>query len=381
MLTVLDLGPDSRERGLAHGRAMPRQIADNVETYLARFEEGGSKRKTVLEQGEAWADLIKRDNPEYAVEMGGIAEGARLSLGEIGMLNARYEITYCLFASEADTANRGLMPEQEGCTSFGLLPEATKDGHTVMGQNWDWLERVHGRTFIMRVKRSETFDEGKPSFIGFTEAGIAGCKMGLNTAGIGLCVNGIVTAREGANPFRKPFHVRCREILDAWAFDKALLPVIENDRTCSANFVIGHADGEIIDIEATPDFYSLIHPDDGMLTHANHLLKEMRVKSEFERISPSTLFRSARLDRLMRKHHGRLDLELIKQCLGDRFSAPMAICRTADPKVPAAKRTITVATIVLDLTERVLYASDGPLTQAPLQTFTLDAARQSEIAA
>ena len=190
-LTVLDLGSDPRERGVMHGRAMRDQIRDNYATYVDRFKAGGAKLPVILEQSDGWAAFIARDNPEYSEEMLGIAAGSGVSLTEIAMLNARYELTYSVFGSEAQSVNSQAPLEQEGCTAFGLLPEMTASGHTLIGQNWDWLERVRGRVFVMRVRRSMESRKGKPDFIGFTEAGIAGCKIGVNEAGIGLCVNGL----------------------------------------------------------------------------------------------------------------------------------------------------------------------------------------------
>src|SRR5580658_10392025 len=124
-LTVLDLGSDPRERGRIHGRAMRSEIRDNYATYVERFQAGGAKLPFVLEQSDAWAAFTARDNPEYAEEMAGVAAGADLSLTEIALLNARYELAYCVFGSEAQTANTPATTEQEGCTSFGLLPEMT----------------------------------------------------------------------------------------------------------------------------------------------------------------------------------------------------------------------------------------------------------------
>src|SRR5580704_10705353 len=141
-LTVLELGSDPRERGEIHGRNMRADIRDNYATYVARFEAGGAKLQVVLEQSDAWAAFIARDNPEYAEEMQGVATGADLSLTEIAMLNARYELTYGVFGSEAKSLNSPTVQEQEGCTAFGLLPEMTDSGHTLIGQNWDWLQKV-----------------------------------------------------------------------------------------------------------------------------------------------------------------------------------------------------------------------------------------------
>jgi isopenicillin-N N-acyltransferase like protein len=381
-LPVLDLGADPHERGVAHGRAMAAAIRANLETYFSRFESGGATVATVRSEGERWAEFIAADNADYGEEMAGIAGGAGLSLTEIAVLNARYEITYCLFSSEARVMNTGRPPpEQEGCTSFGLMPEVTASGHTVIGENWDWLENIRGHTLVQRVSRAGRPEDGKPDFVGFTEAGIAGCKMGVNAAGIGLCVNGLVTARDGANGLRKPFHVRCREVLDAWTFDKALQPVVQTDRTCSTNFLIAHADGEIINIEATPDYCTYLYPVDGLVVHANHLVKETRIASEFERIAPHSLYRGPRLERLLRRHAGRIDLDVITEALSDHFSAPAAICRHPDTSLPAPKRVISVTAIAIDLNERLLYATDGQICQSAFQRFTLPARAAATAAA
>jgi isopenicillin-N N-acyltransferase like protein len=372
-LTILDLGLDPRERGRVHGRSMRSEIRDNYTTYVERFEAGGAKLPYVLEQSDAWAAFIARDNPEYAEEMAGVAAGAELSLTEVALLNARYELTYGVFGAEAQSVNSPQIQEQEGCTAFGLLPEMTANGHTVIGQNWDWLQKVQGHVFVMRVKRSSEPGPIKPDFVGFTEAGIVGCKIGVNAAGIGLCVNGLVTNRDGANGFRKPFHVRCREILDAWTFDKALLPVVQTDRSCSANFLIGHADGEIIDIEATPDYCSYLYPENGVVTHANHLVRETRIASQFERIAPHSLYRANRLERLLRKRGGDIGIDTIQTLLSDHFSAPASICRHPDLTLPEPKRVTSVTAAAIDLNARTLYVTDGPPCQSAFQKVPLHA--------
>jgi len=388
-LTVLELGADPRERGQIHGREMRQQIRENYRTYVERFQAGGASLPVVLEQSDAWAAFIALDNPEYADEMAGIAAGADLSLTEVAMLNARYELTYGVFGSEAQTLNQPAVQnrdreeakppqEQEGCTSFGLLPEMTASGDTMIGQNWDWLQKLQGHVFVMRVKRSAEAGKGKPDFVGFTEAGIAGCKMGVNAAGIGLCVNGLVTRRDGANGFRKPFHVRCKEILDAWTFDKALLPVVQTDRCCSTNFLIGHAEGEIINIEATPDYCSYMYPQNGVVTHANHLVSETRIASEFERIAPHSLYRANRLERLLRHSSGQIGIDTIHNLLSDHFSRPASICRHPDMTLPEPKRVISVTAAAIDLNARTIYVNDGPPCQSPFQAISLHASTSTK---
>src|SRR3546814_6078810 len=79
-----------------------------------------------------------------------------------------------------------------------------------------------------------------------------------------------------------------------------------------------------------------------------------------ERLSPSTLYRANRLDRLLRPHLGALDLDAIRAALADHFAWPNAICRHPDARQPAAKRTMTNAAFVIDLATRTMHVADGP---------------------
>lgn len=367
-LPVLDLGDDPFERGLVHGRTLAPAIADNLKTYLARFEAGGLDAETARQEGEVWAEVIAGQNAEYAAEMRGIAEGAGLPLGDIAMLNARYEITFGLFGKEARSVDRAAIADDaDGCSTFGAMPETTASGHTILGQNWDWLAGVYGRCVVLRIRRTD-----RPSLICYTEAGIVGGKMGVNEHGIGLVENGLVSDHDGRNAYEKPFHLRCREILDADTYDQALLPILATKRVCSANFVVGHADGEIIDIETSPNAVAYQYPRDGLVTHSNHFMDQIHGPSQMERLSPSTLYRANRLDRLLRPHLGRLDLDVIRDALADHFSWPNAICRHPDSRQPEAKRTMTNAAFVIDLVTRTMHIADGPPCENAFLAHALD---------
>src|SRR5262245_31219800 len=158
--------------GIAHGRRFAREIADNVATYLARFAASGLDRDHAFAEAAKWLQAIETLSPAYGEEMRGIAEGSGQSAETIALLNARYELYFTLSGQEAQHAaarpgvTEGSATAEllaigpDGCTTFGLLPEATADRHTWLGQNWDWLEGVHGRTFVLRARR-----KGQPSFV------------------------------------------------------------------------------------------------------------------------------------------------------------------------------------------------------------------------
>jgi len=353
-LPVLNLQGGPFERGLAHGKALAPSVAANIDTYLARFEASGLSADAARAEGETWIGAINDHNAAYGEEMRGLAEGAGIALADVAMLNARYEITFGLMGDEAKAPD-----EADGCTSFGALPEATFNKHVILGQNWDWLAGVHGHCAVLRITR----DDG-PDFICFTEAGIVGGKMGVNEHGIGLVENGLVSDHDGRNKYEKPFHMRCREVLDAATYDMALLPVLATRRVCSANFVIGQSggdgDGEIINIETSPDATTAHFPIDGLICHSNHFTDPAHGPSQMERIGPSTLYRANRLHRLLRKNIGKLDMNHIAAALGDHFGAPNAICRHADARQPVPKQTMTNASLVIDLENRSMHIADGP---------------------
>ena len=184
-IALLTTEGDAHACGLAHGRRFAREIADTVATYLACFAASGLDRDQAFAEAVKWRRAIETLSPVYGEEMRGIAEGSGQSADTIALLNARYELAFTLFGQEAQQAANPAAKEgataqllevgPDGCTTFGLLPEATADRHTWLGQNWDWLEGVHGRTFVLRARR-----KGQPSFVCLTEAGIAGGKMGVN---------------------------------------------------------------------------------------------------------------------------------------------------------------------------------------------------------
>jgi isopenicillin-N N-acyltransferase-like protein len=370
-IASLTVGDDPRERGRLHGARFADDIAANLRTYLRRFEASGLNEDAALAEGVQWLAAISAQNEDYAAEMRGIAEGSGHGEAAVALLNARYELAFTLFgrdAARAEGMRRELLATgPDGCTTFGLLPEATADRRTWLGQNWDWLEGIHRRTLVLRVIRKQ-----QPSFICLTEAGIVGGKMGVNAAGIGLVENGLASSNDGANPYERPFHLRCREVMDAARFDQALLPVVSTRRTCSANFVIGHADGEIIDIETSPDHLTCLAPQDGIVTHSNHFVGSGHGESQMEKIGPNTLYRASRIRRLLARTAGAITVADMKAAAQDHFGLPNAICRHPDETQPSAKRTMTTGAVLIDLEARTMHVANGPPCTYPYVAFTID---------
>src|SRR5712692_7151000 len=111
-IALLTTEGDADARGLAHGRRFAREIADNVETYLRRFAASGLGRDEAFAEAGRWREAIAGQNPSYAEEMHGIAEGSGQSEETIALLNARYELAFTLFGQEAASqAAKGTIKE------------------------------------------------------------------------------------------------------------------------------------------------------------------------------------------------------------------------------------------------------------------------------
>jgi isopenicillin-N N-acyltransferase like protein len=365
-LPILDLTGSPFERGQIHGRALADNIAANVSTYKNRFMLGGASLQRINDEAANWAHRLQGHDQQYFEEMQGIADGAAISIADIALLNARYELSYTLYTNEAAAANDIPSHEPEGCTAFGVQPEFTATGHTLMGQNWDWLEGLLGNLCILRVRSND-----HPDYMTITQAGIVSGMIGINEHGVGLCVNGLSSHGDGAELHHRPFHMRVQDILRSTSLFDALKVVFETDRVCSTNWMIGQRGGEVLDIESSSKVAHTLYPADGLITHGNHFINRTGITSEFERIAPCSLYRTPRLDRIIRQNTQKWDVAHLKNCLKDTFGFPKGICRFPNPNDPEEARTVTVTSVILDLDALTMEVTDGPPDTAPFEMHQL----------
>jgi isopenicillin-N N-acyltransferase-like protein len=285
-----------------------------------------------------------------------VADSSGLDLDSLLALNIRYEILYYQLSARAMA---------DGCTSFAVLPSATANGHLLIGQNWDWIPQVQGAIL-------HTIEPDGLETISFTEAGIVGGKIGLNSAGLGLAVNGLHTTDDDWSRLSRPFHVRCYEILRARDLEAATQVVTCSKRACSTNFLIAQVSDRVANIEAAPNKARTFGPEDGFLVHTNHFLDPNAlgvVEPPRERWS-STYHRLDCLRELLARKRP-LAVEDIQGYLRDHQAYPHSVCCHEDPDLPPAEHYRTVTSVIMDLDTRELYLSDGPPCQSAYQQVAL----------
>lgn len=359
-LPSVHLTGSPEQQGQAHGEALRERVRHNVAVYFDRFaREAGLPRDETLRRAGLYLQAVERGAPDYAAGMRGIAAGAGVSLAEIAALNVRYEILYYQYTQKAVEA------VADGCTSFAVLPEASANGHLLLGQNWDWIPEVLGA--VLHTRGPDGLET-----LAFTEAGIFGGKIGLNSAGLGLCVNGLLSADDDWSALRRPFHVRCREILASRDLEAAVRVITGEDRSCSTNFLIAQAPDRVADVEAAPRSFRLLGPLGGRLTHANHFEdpEAMGVEQPVTDRSYLSCNRARRMDALL-GDAAPVSVPRLQELLRSHEEHPNSICRHPDPALPETQRSITVTSAIMDLAERRLWLTDRQPCENPFQEFRL----------
>ena len=304
------------------------------------------------------ASPIERFDTRHLEEIRGIAEGAGLDEADVLAINVRTEV---MFAAKAREATGGSRRPGE-CSAFVVLPERSAAGHTLIGQNWDWLLHAFDTCVVLEVQR----DDG-PDYVTVVEAGLL-AKTGMNSSGIGLVTNALVSDADVGAP-GVPYHVALRGILDAETMSDALAVLQRGERSSSANYLIAHRDGLAVNIEAAPGGFEQLYlafPVDGVLLHTNHFLaEEFRGVDVGLWLMPDSPFRLERVRHAVAAAPHALAVETFQGALADHANYPSGVCCHPDPRSAPLDQGATVASVLMDLDTAAMWVADGHPCTAP----------------
>jgi isopenicillin-N N-acyltransferase-like protein len=295
----------------------------------------------------------------YLEELRGIADGAGVGLDDVLAINTRTEVMFAARARDAARASGRAVGE---CSAFCVLPEASADAHTLIGQNWDWLLHCYDTVVVLEVQQ----DDG-PNFVTVVEAGLL-AKTGFNSSGIGLATNALVTDADAGTP-AVPYHVVLRAILDCETLSDALAALQRSSRSSSANYLVAHRDGIAVSAEAAPGDFSRLHllfPVQGALLHTNHFLSpNFSLQDVSLWLMPDSPFRLERLRAAVGAAGPKLSIRDLQQMLTDHANYPSSVCAHPDTRDHPQEQGATVASILMDLDARRMWLADGPPCQTP----------------
>ena len=345
-IPLIEVSGTPRERGRAYGEAAREEIALSLAYYRDAFAaSSGLEWPQVLAKARTWRPIVEDAASHLLQEMDGIAEGAGVTPADILALNARGEIV------RSRDSSFTLMVEQEevdGCSAFALLPEATGDGHTYCGQNWDWRVGTEPTTVMVRIVQPP-----KPTIIMQVEAGQVG-RHGINSAGIALNANGL-DGRFGTPP-GLPQPLLRRLILDSATMHDALQVPFSVRQHIATNLLFTHRDGFAIDLETTPVSHRWGYPADGILVHANHYQYGIPapIADTYRPSSVDSLYRLPIIEKGLQAVRDAGDSaavrKIITETMSDHFGYPDGVCEHPNPAREEVRQNKTTMNSLIDLT-------------------------------
>jgi isopenicillin-N N-acyltransferase-like protein len=349
---------DAYARGRGYGEGARERVQRSLEAYEGVFEHyAGWDWAKVIEEARRFESPIADFEPRYLEEIRGIADGAGAGFDDVLALNVRTEVMFSAKAKEA--AELGRRPGE--CSAFAVLPGASANGHTLAGQNWDWLPHSFDTVVVLEARP----DDG-PAFATVVEAGLL-AKTGLNARGVAVATNALVTDDDLGHP-GVPYHVLLRALFDCENLRDALEVLQRRPRASSANFLLASADGLAVDVEAAPGDYSrlfLLFPENGLLLHTNHFLSPAFDRRDVGLwVMPDSPFR---LERLRSRLAGRSGfvVEDFENVLADHANHPYGVCCHPDLVLDPNDQGATVASVIIDVDARRLWVADGLPCTAP----------------
>lgn len=343
---VLSREQSASDRGFAFGRGQIEAVHNTVRSYRTMLASIGWTDSELIAAGARVGSYLATRWPSIVTEIEGIAQGAGEREELLLALNARTELL-------AGT------PARE-CSAVGFSSRATEDGSTLLGQNWDWHPDLRGSRVVWCIAPPDQ----EQWLCTFTEAGLV-AKIGLNSRGVGCCMNILGSTADGDTSESLPIHVAVRVLLECCSTLPQAMRVLLNERfAASTCFNLGAASGDegaVVSVEVSPAGAVPIAPAArGYCVHTNHFIEPPASGIDhYVKTWPDSLIRLWDLEARLEEHSGRWRLADLHDLFSSHLGGQIAVCCHDERNPEYAERQGTLASVVMDLTARRMLVSDG----------------------
>ena len=321
------------ERGFQRGFLTANEIDESVRTsaYLIKFDTAKELDFFV----EAAAKLFKgKISKEYIEEMKGMVAGMRkagkhVTFKEMLFMNGIIDIWWYWWPKQKESMG-------PGCSAFIATGGATTDGKIVMAHN-TWIDYASGRfcniiVDILPNKGHRILMQSWGSMI------YSGTDFFITSAGL-VGTETTIGSFNGFNRKGTPVFERARKAMQyANNIDEWARIMIENNSGAYANsWLLGDINtGEIARLELGLKNHSLEKKKSGCITGSNvadniEILRE-ETNATYDDIRNRCVARRERWKQLMKKHHGKIDVEAAKRMVADHYDMYLekenSSCRT-----------------------------------------------------
>lgn len=272
----------------------------------------------VKELAMTFEPVMRRKWPAYLEEIKGLADGAGVELADIIAVNVRTEIAFGMFS--------------DGCTA---LSWRTNNG-SFLAQNWDWMEEQKAHLIALKIEQ-----QGKPTIKMVTEAGLIG-KIGINSAGVGVCLNAIKA--QGMDPSRIPCHFGLRMVLESHSREEAVQNLEKYGVASACHMLVADASGGVGLEWSSIEVQKVKMNASKQVFHSNHYLEKHPGVQDTNWL-PDSNFRVTRIEELCKKIGSQPTSQALHDCFKDETNYPGSICRAQVD----GNSTATLFNIVMDL--------------------------------
>jgi isopenicillin-N N-acyltransferase-like protein len=332
VIPLIETGGSWREIGFDVGRGVRDQI--HVAADSTRAELGGIDPAEVVGNIGPYLCITEEAAPDVIAELRGMAEGSGVAFETLFVLNAAAELIQSIGRCE--------------CTVVGITATGTSDGHGLLAHNEDASAGWDELTYVIRAE-----PEGSPAFAAFTYAGLL-LHQGVNAAGLGSVGNALYArdARPGI-----PKLLQYRRAIVQTSIEDAIRVATDPRRAFGNNHLFATADGDLYDVEVSGSAWALTSGGNGFLAHANHFTLPGMTGLDREDDLLNSRLRQTRVETLVEREWGRLDACGLKRLMADHANYPRSVCKHAAPESDLDYGTI--GSVVIDVTERALWACSG----------------------
>ena len=349
-LPLIEIKGKPYERGQQQGEGARSQIISSLTSYREIISHAMDMTwEEAVREARKFLPYSEEALPHSVEELRGIATGANVSFEDVWTLNCYEGLAYS-------------RQEVWGCTSLVVRSEYTADGHVLMAHNEDWSSVDRDNAYLVLAEP----DDGPP-FISMTYGPLL-VNIGLNAEGIAVVIDSVypIDVRVGV-----PRVLCSRAVLTARTIGDAILACVPKLRAGGYNYLLADPNGELYSVETSAATHDILYGEAGWLVHSNHYVSPKMQALEEPGTYASSNVRLNRARRLLNEQLGQVTVQSLQALLQDHVNWPNSICAHEDPTDPIHERGQTLVSLVMDLTERVMWAAPGPPCQGEYVAYHL----------
>lgn len=243
-----------------------------------------------------------------------------------------------------------------GCTSFALGDGAFENGHVVLARNFDFEA---GSIFDIGKAVFLVHEEGAIPYASVAWPGLVGALTGMNAEGVALVVHG-ARARTPSSEGEPVVHTTRDVLAHAKTTAEAIEIVRNRPAMVSHLLMLADASGDVAIVERAPGEPIHVRRGRGKVPLTNHFEGPLASDPANRRViaTTSTRPRRMRLDELLEKLSPGSNVEDAVAILRDKRAVGGVDLSMGHRR--AIDALIATHGVVMDVTARVLWVSEGP---------------------